>query len=237
MNEVVKPPPDPLPVTLLLLTVSAGILDAVAYVGLGHVFSSLMTGNVALLGMAAAGLEGASVFRSIAALAGFGIGAAGGGWLANQMRESSHRRWLGSVMVLEAAALLGAVGFSLQYDFRTGNPSWALYAIILCTALAMGIRTATVLRLSVSNLKTTVLTLTIAGMAADSWFAGGVSPQLGRRVGSILALMLGAGVGVATLQSTNLWLPLTLAAGISIAATALYLLHPASLTVGWGSKS
>ena len=46
---------------LLGLTVVSGLIDAVSYLGLGHVFTANMTGNVVVLGFAAAGAPGFSV--------------------------------------------------------------------------------------------------------------------------------------------------------------------------------
>ena len=37
-------------VVLLVMTAATGIVDAVSYLGLGHVFTANMTGNVALMG-------------------------------------------------------------------------------------------------------------------------------------------------------------------------------------------
>ena len=48
-------PPHPLVVALASLTVVSGFVDAVSFLGLGHVFTANMTGNVALVGFAAAG--------------------------------------------------------------------------------------------------------------------------------------------------------------------------------------
>jgi hypothetical protein len=41
-----------LPIALLVLTLVTGLVDAVSYLGLGHVFTANMTGNVVLLGFA-----------------------------------------------------------------------------------------------------------------------------------------------------------------------------------------
>ena len=46
-------PPLPLVVTLAALTVVSGFVDAVSFLGLGHVFTANMTGNVVLIGFAA----------------------------------------------------------------------------------------------------------------------------------------------------------------------------------------
>ena len=39
---------------LLVLTLAAGSVDAISYLGLGHVFTAMMTGNTVLLGLALA---------------------------------------------------------------------------------------------------------------------------------------------------------------------------------------
>ena len=56
----------PLMVALTLLT---GVVDAVSYLTLGHVFVANMTGNVVFLGFALAGAGGLSVASSLLALA------------------------------------------------------------------------------------------------------------------------------------------------------------------------
>src|SRR5262245_37469433 len=76
---------DPVVFALIALTFFTGVIDAVSFLGLGRVFTANMTGNVVLLGFAAAGVPGLSVARSLAALAAFFIGAAAGGRLANIM--------------------------------------------------------------------------------------------------------------------------------------------------------
>ena len=68
--------------------------------------------------------------------------------------------------------------------------------MIALTAAAMGFRNATVRQLKVADLTTTVLTLTVTGLAADSPAAsGGDNPNLGRRIGAILAILIGALAG------------------------------------------
>ena len=52
----------PLPPVLLSMTVVTGLVDAVSYLTLGHVFAANMTGNVAFLSFALAGaLAGAAM--------------------------------------------------------------------------------------------------------------------------------------------------------------------------------
>ena len=73
--------------------------------------------------------------------------------------------------------------------------SLAQYALIVLLALAMGLQNAVARRLAVADLTTTVLTLTLTGLAADSPLAGGKGPRPGRRLLAIAAMCLGAAVG------------------------------------------
>ena len=59
----------------------------------------------------------------------------------------------------------------------------------------MGLQNAVVRRLGVPDLTTTVLTLTLTGLAADSAATGGTAGGTARRVLSVLAMFLGALTG------------------------------------------
>jgi len=59
--------------TLFALTAVTGMVDAVSFLALGHVFTANMTGNVVFLGFAIAGAPGTSAPRSIVALVVFAI--------------------------------------------------------------------------------------------------------------------------------------------------------------------
>src|SRR5256712_8998089 len=63
---------------LLMLTWAAGTVDAISYLGLGRVFTAMMTGNTVLLALAVSEGESMAVMRSVLALAGFSAGAAAG---------------------------------------------------------------------------------------------------------------------------------------------------------------
>jgi len=82
----------------------------------------------------------------------------------------------------------------------------------------LGIRNATVRKLAVQDLTTTVLTLTITGLAADSFLAGGNNPRWGRRVGSVGSMFAGAGLG-ALLLKHSLSLALSLCVMVSFICT------------------
>src|SRR4051812_48120439 len=80
-------------VVLLALTVVSGVIDAVSYRGLGHVFTANMTGNVVVLGFAAAGAPGFSVPHTLTSLVSFLVGAVAGGRIAGRLGGGSRRTW------------------------------------------------------------------------------------------------------------------------------------------------
>jgi uncharacterized membrane protein YoaK (UPF0700 family) len=62
------------------------------------------------------------------------------------------------------------------------------------------LQNSTVRRLGAPDLTTTVLTLTLTGIAADSTWAGGPGSKPFRRIGSVVAMLAGAGIGAALLD-------------------------------------
>jgi uncharacterized membrane protein YoaK (UPF0700 family) len=188
------------PSILLLLTVTTGIVDAVSVLGFGHIFTANMTGNVVFLGFALAGMPGFSIERSAVALLAFLGGALLGGLAANRMTSHPAHRWAGRAFGLESLLLFCAGLTMLLLPNPKQSDSTALLIAISLTAIAMGFRNATVRKLAVADLTTTVLTLTLTGIAADSHLAGGANPRWQRRIGSVLAMFSGALVGVVLLK-------------------------------------
>jgi uncharacterized membrane protein YoaK (UPF0700 family) len=225
-------PQDPLPTTLVALTATTGLVDAVSVLGLGSVFVANMTGNVVFLGFAVAGAPGFSIPRSLVALAAFLAGAVLGGRLSKSMATFSRRRQLVTVSAIEAGCFFIAAVIARGYDPKTFAPSAALYVLIVLTAVAMGVRNATVRRLAVPDVTTTVLTLTLTGIAAESMLAGGDNPRLARRVGSVILMFVGAAVGAVLVTRRGLALPLVVAGASVVLITLAYVAHPGSRTVG-----
>src|SRR3989442_14861841 len=164
MSVMVKPAS--LPTLLLVLTTTTGVIDAVSVLGLGRVFTANMTGNIVFLGFALAGVPGFSPRRSVAALAAFLVGAVIGGLLGGRL-DGSRRRWLFTVAAVEASGLFAAALAARGYDSETHAPVTRLYALIALTAVALGIRNATVRRLAVPDLPTTGAPLTLTGTRPD----------------------------------------------------------------------
>ncbi|KAB7850288.1 YoaK family protein [Streptomyces mobaraensis] len=224
--------PRPLLAALLALTVVGGALDAVSYLGLGHVFTANMTGNVVILGFSAAGAAGFSAPASSLALGGFLFGALLGGRFGTAMAGRSRRLWLGGALTAEALLTGGAAALAagVPGGLPGGLPQDEArrFAVITVLAVAMGVRVATVRALAVPDMMTTILTRVLTGIAADSRLAGGSDTRLGRRLGSVLAMALGALAGGWLLIHHGPVWPLALAAG------AVALLAAGCLAAGAG---
>ncbi|HEV7649820.1 MAG TPA: YoaK family protein [Actinophytocola sp.] len=196
---------------LLVLTAVTGIVDAVSYLRLGHVFVANMTGNVVFLGLSAYPGSGLSPVASATAIAAFLAGSMLGGRLGTLL-DRRPRRWLVVAFTLQAVLLAGATALSV--------PDVPALALTIPLAVAFGLQNATVRRLAARDLTTTVLTLTLTGLAADSVLAGGSGQKPLRRVGSVLAMFAGAVVGALLLRvgiTVTLALATTLVAFVAIA--------------------
>jgi uncharacterized membrane protein YoaK (UPF0700 family) len=208
----------PLVRALLVLTFTTGLVDAVSYLGLGHVFTANMTGNVVLLGFGIAGSGGLPVIAPLVSLGAFLVGAGGGGILAVRMAER-HPNHVARALAIEVSLIGVAVVLAAAIDVRPDRASGDL--VIALLALAMGVRNATVRHLRVPDLTTTVLTMTLTGLAADSPLAGGSGRGSVRRIAAVFAMLTGALAG-ALLLRTSLVLPLLAAAALALVTWLVY---------------
>ena len=207
---------------MLTLTAVTGLVDAVSYLTLGRVFVANMTGNVVFLGLATYPNAGLSIVAALVAIGGFLAGALAGGRAANVL-AARPGRWLTIAFGAEAVLLgLAAVLVALGALPTTGDGRYATIALL---AVPLGVQNSTVRHLGVADLTTTVLTLTLTGIAADSRVAGGPGAKPHRRVGSVAAMLAGAAAGAGILR----WSP---AAVIALAALLV-----AAVTVAFAGRA
>jgi uncharacterized membrane protein YoaK (UPF0700 family) len=180
----------PLPGLLVVLTVATGLVDAVSILALGRVFVANMTGNIVFIGFGLAGAPGFSLQASAVALAAFLAGAGLGGLAV--ARFGAHRGMLlrnavaGELALLACSAVLLAAAGSPYGDVSRD-------VAVAFAGAALGLQNAAVRSLAVPDLTTTVLTMTLTGIAADIRNRDfGVAA---RRVVAVVAMLAGAVAG------------------------------------------
>ena len=211
---------------MLALTCSTGIVDAVGYLGLDKVFAGNMTGNVVILGMAAAGADDLPLLGPSIALAGFLSGALLGGRIVRPVEGGRWSRRIGAVFAL-VGLILAALATTLFVVGRepVGRP---LLIVVAFLSVAMGLQAATARHLAVKDITTVVVTSLITGLAADAAVSGTKQPWP-RRVLALALLTLGALVGALTLR----WHP-----GLGLALAAVTTLAVAAVgTLAWSART
>jgi uncharacterized membrane protein YoaK (UPF0700 family) len=213
----------PLTRTLLVLTLTTGVIDAACYLGLGRVFAANMTGNVVLLGFGIAGSSGLPVVAPLVSLGAFLAGAVVGGRMGAMLAPKEAH--LSRAMLIEVGMIGLATLIAIVFDITPDHFSGDL--IIGLLAFAMGVRNATVRRLKIADLTTTVLTMTLTGLAADSQLAGGSGKGSWRRSAAVWSMLIGAVLG-ALLVKADLALVLVAAAALALATWLVFM--PAAIT-------
>jgi uncharacterized membrane protein YoaK (UPF0700 family) len=183
----------PLELVLVVVTFVTGMVDAVTYLGFGHVFAANMTGNVIVLGFALVGAGEISATGSVVSLAAFMAGAAISARLSGALQRTRHR-WLLSMLSIETVLLTIAAALALAQRAVSRD-----LVIVGLLAVAMGMRTVTVRRLGISDVSTTVLTSTLAGLASDTLLRGAPFRTGGIRLVIVAAMLLGAASGAVLL--------------------------------------
>jgi uncharacterized membrane protein YoaK (UPF0700 family) len=148
---------------LVMLSLAAGCVDAVGYLGLGQIFVANMTGNTVLLGLALGQAQGQAALRAVVALAGFVVGVAVGAAIVGPGRERSA--WSPAVTAALTLELVVLVVFAVGWTLAEAEPAGlAVYLLIALPSLAMGVQSAAVRRLGIPGVATTYITGTLTDL-------------------------------------------------------------------------
>ncbi len=199
---------------LLILTFTTGLVDAVSFLGLGNVFTANMTGNIVLLGFGFAGADDFSIAAPLVSLGAFIGGALIGGRIGVRL-DDRRMRWLAAALAIEMVLVLVAGVIATGADVPATG--WHRFALIALLATALGSRNASVRGLKVPDLKTTVVTMTITGLAVESALGGRKTKREGKRSMAVLSILAGAFVGAVLVSHENLVVPLLVIAALNAA--------------------
>ena len=178
---------------VVLLAAASGGLDAVAVLGLGGVFASVMTGNLVLLGLGAGTRHGGLAGHAGVALVAYAVGVAVGVRMAGSTGRPDPAGWSVRPQRIVVLELVLVSAFAVGWELTTGRPSTgAQLALMVPAALAMGLQGAAMRSSLGSGVSTTYLTGTLTGVV--SALAGG-RPL--REEGSAALVLVAAVVGAA----------------------------------------
>jgi uncharacterized membrane protein YoaK (UPF0700 family) len=179
---------------VVTLAVVSGATDAIGLLALGGAFTSVMTGNMVLLGVSISQGDGGRAASSVGAILAFVAGAALGARVAGTPREGDPI-WPRAV----TAGLLVELAFMAAYAvgwWATGGApgTGAAFALLLATAIGLGIQSSTVQRFGVSGLSTTYMTGTLTTVVIRLATGRGVK-EVWHSVEVLLGLISGAVAG------------------------------------------
>lgn len=142
---------------LVLLAFAAGTMDTIAFLTLGEVFTSAMSGNTVLFGLALGQGHLAAAARSLVAFAGYVCGVIVAAVLLRE-RERGIRRTIGLELLFVAAfAALWAVRDGARHP---ADP----YGLIVLSAIAMGLQGGVGRTIRVPGVPTIVITSTLTAI-------------------------------------------------------------------------
>ncbi|MES4891146.1 YoaK family protein [Streptomyces sp. NPDC096012] len=190
-------------VVLFALTVIAGAVDAITFLGLGHAFAALTTGNVLFLGFGVV-RAGTPVARPAEALAAFVAGTVAAHLVVTRL-DRGGRRWFVPALCLEAATVLLAGLTVVGVSGRRTPPEFATAIAVALLAAAMGWRSRVMMQAGIPDMPTTVLQITLvkflSGLLPGRSAAARepVLPQA-RRLGTVLGVFVGGVTGALLLR-------------------------------------
>jgi len=199
-----------LTVIAVALTFASGAMDVASFTRLGSVFTSVMTGNIVLWGLAVARGSLTLASHTAVAIVGYVVGVAGGSRIAVGVRGTAdadgggkdgdtragegrapgwpaHVRWA----LLAELALLG--GFAVGWEITGAKPGgWVQFCLLAVAAAGMGVQASAVKNMGLTEVSTTYLTGTLTGLVSSLVSPGPRATDRWRRLGVLLGLAAGA---------------------------------------------
>lgn len=191
---------------VVVLTFLTGAADAVGFLALGGAFSSVMTGNMVLLGLSAGRGNAELAVTAGSAIVSFIAGVLAGARVAGAARPDDPV-WPRRVTTALGLELLVFLAFLVVWEVNLPDHSERVdLTLLMLSAAALGVQSSAIQRFGVPGLSSTYLTGTltslIGGVAARSpWH------RLRPKAEILLALMCGAAVGALVALYQPAWAP------------------------------
>lgn len=212
----------------VLLAFGSGAVDVASFTRLGDVFSSVMTGNLVLLGLAIARASAPLAVHALVAFAGYIAGVAAGSHITGAPRRRG-RLWpvrVTAVLLVEAVVLAGFAAGWVATDARPSG-AWQLGLLVLAS-VGMGLQSAAMRGLgSRAKVSTTYLTGTLTGVVEGLATGGGARAFDVRGAALLLAVVAGAAAGGVLLFAVPRALPLLPLAALAVVIGTAALHHRA----------
>jgi uncharacterized membrane protein YoaK (UPF0700 family) len=159
----------------ITLTFGSGAMDVTSFTKLGTVFTSVMTGNIVLCGLAAARGSVSLITHTMTAFAGYVAGVASGariGWYhsvrsasTSAKPDGSEGAWAPHVRATLIFELVLLLAFLIIWEIFGANPhGGAVFTLLAIAAAAMGLQASAVAQMGLTGVSTTYLTGTLTGL-------------------------------------------------------------------------
>ncbi|MEK6439884.1 YoaK family protein [Pseudonocardia sp. T1-2H] len=203
---------------VVVLAVASGASDAIGFLALGNVFTSVMTGNLVLFGVALARRDGAALGLTACAILSFIAGAGIGARVAGTPREDDSF-WPAQVSRALCIELCLFAVFAATWWLLDSHPDrdWLL-PLLAINALALGLQSSAIQRLGVSGLSTTYLTGTLTSVVIRLTSGRGIK-HVAPSLTILLGLIAGAGIGALLLELVPAAVPSIQLATVAVVLT------------------
>jgi uncharacterized membrane protein YoaK (UPF0700 family) len=186
------PRPTTLTASITLLALGSGAIDALGFAALGQVFTSVMTGNLVLLGVSIGRSEFAAAVPAVVAIAAYIAGVYGAAHRLRGTRADASDPWPARVRVTIAAVLVPQAAVLVWWLLTAAHPGPAVRDVLVgLSAVAMGVQSAAVNAISVPGAATTYLTGTLTYLTTEVATTGAPLTMC-RRVVVLVAALTGA---------------------------------------------
>jgi len=200
------PKPQIMTLIAIALTFASGAMDVTSFTRLGSVFTSVMTGNIVLFGLAVARGSLTLASHTVVSVAGYIAGVAAGTQIAYRVRtagpgkaeEPDGASGSADAVSLDvrwalAAELVLLAGFTVGWEITGASPAgWAQFCLLAAAAAAMGVQSSAVKDMGLSEVSTTYLTGTLTGLVSSLVRPDQDTPHGVRRFGVLVGLAAGA---------------------------------------------